>query len=280
MGYIYTGVTSWRKLADDEESFARGAFLLGLGLVTVSPFVAMMADPTQELQYSDCWAVWSLISAIPWWPWSLREWMFGLSGLTHVMGLALVVLYGYSTIWNSLLREGSSTFIYSHSRTIARSVSPLDAVPQGISLLATILMSVVLAHSCAYTYWGFLRAVGSVTAADLLLTAAKKRDVNGMRAAIAYGASPNSKDSGGWTPLLHAARSGDEAAIKYLVTSGANLEATVQLSDLADQGDTALFIAVAQGHYNIVRLLTDAGANSNATPHSQAILRCRPRKYL
>ena len=75
-----------------------------------------------------------------------------------------------------------------------------------------------------------------------------------MREAIHSGADLNGVDSGGWTPLFHAANQGHTEGVKLLIQAGADV------NHGKETGFTALFSAVLGGHVEVVRVLLDAGA--------------------
>ena len=79
-------------------------------------------------------------------------------------------------------------------------------------------------------------------------------DVDGLKAALAKGADVNARDAKSWTPLMHAADSGQDLLVPLLLKAGADLDAR-----LAD-GATALFIAAVHGRTEIIAMLMEAGA--------------------
>jgi len=89
---------------------------------------------------------------------------------------------------------------------------------------------------------------------DSLIWAAKRSDIDAMRKAIHSGADLNSVDSGGWTPLFHAAHQGYTEGVSLLIQAGADV------NHGKETGFTALFSAVLGGHVEVVRVLLDAGA--------------------
>jgi uncharacterized protein len=94
--------------------------------------------------------------------------------------------------------------------------------------------------------------LGTVT--DSLIWAAKRCDLLALRRAIRLGSNLDSVDSGGWTPLFHAAHQGNTEALKLLIQAGADV------NHGKETGFTALFSAVLGGHVEVVRILLDAGA--------------------
>lgn len=93
-----------------------------------------------------------------------------------------------------------------------------------------------------------------------------------MEMLIDAGADVNVRDQSGFTPLIYAAcRPGNNPLIEILLRSGAEINATVEVS-----GFTALAFAVTMKHTETVRLLIKAGAdlelpdNSGNTPLMRA----------
>lgn len=70
---------------------------------------------------------------------------------------------------------------------------------------------------------------------------------------IGRGVEPDVPDSGGRTPLFHAAILGDILTVQALLSAGANPNSKDGL------GRTPLFLAAFGGHYNIVEILLDLG---------------------
>jgi ankyrin repeat protein len=72
---------------------------------------------------------------------------------------------------------------------------------------------------------------------------------------LSAGADIDGTDAGGWTPLMHAADSGDVEAVEYVLSLGANPD----VSDPED-GRTAMSIAIRHDHQDVVDLLRNKGA--------------------
>jgi ankyrin repeat protein len=83
----------------------------------------------------------------------------------------------------------------------------------------------------------------------------KTRDI--VKLLIAKGAGVNTKDSGGWTPLL---RTGDAQVAKLLIAAGADVNASRDTR-------TVLMNAAEENNVEIVRLLLDAGADVRPRDH-------------
>lgn len=77
---------------------------------------------------------------------------------------------------------------------------------------------------------------------------------------LAHGANPNAQNKEGFTPLLLAVRTGNEALANALIDKGADFETRI-----TDSGVTPLLFAVVRGNESIVRLLLGRGANLKAT---------------
>ena len=82
-------------------------------------------------------------------------------------------------------------------------------------------------------------------------------------------------DSGGFTPLLFAARHGDIESARALLAAGADV------NDRAADGNSALVVAAMSGHENLARFLVARGADPDAagagyTPLHAAVLRSQP----
>ncbi|MDB4668778.1 ankyrin repeat domain-containing protein [bacterium] len=127
----------------------------------------------------------------------------------------------------------------------------------------------------------FLREHGGKTAgelkaeADRIIGAAKDGDVEAVKQAIADRVDVNAKDSGGWTPLLHAVRADHKEVAELLIAKGADVNAKF------DDGQTPLHYAAQQGHKETAELLIGNGADVNAkdnagkTPLDWAIQKSR-----
>ena len=90
-----------------------------------------------------------------------------------------------------------------------------------------------------------------------LTDAATRGDTAAMTAAIAGGASVDSRNAKGWTPLICAVHAGKIEAVKLLLSEHANPNL------LTVAGCAPLDFAVDQGHDDMVPLLLDARADPN-----------------
>ncbi|KFZ16935.1 hypothetical protein V502_04822 [Pseudogymnoascus sp. VKM F-4520 (FW-2644)] len=85
-------------------------------------------------------------------------------------------------------------------------------------------------------------------------------NVNAVKLLLDHGADPNSKPTGGQTPLYSAATNGDTVSMQLLLDKGAKV-------DWMPAGfPTALYMAVAREDAKVVRILLSYGADVNATP--------------
>src|SRR5690242_6197759 len=101
-----------------------------------------------------------------------------------------------------------------------------------------------------------LAPLGDETA--LLLHAIDNNAWNLAESLIDKGVKINQLDTSNRTPLHHAAKEGNIARLKALISLSAN-------PDIKDDNDiTPLHIAAQKGHVNIVRSLLRADANVNA----------------
>lgn len=98
-----------------------------------------------------------------------------------------------------------------------------------------------------------------------LASAAQFGDSAVIQIQISAGVNVNSVDKLGWTPLMHAACFGQDAAISVLIApAAASIEATEN-----EDNRTALYLACSFGHLSVTRALIKAGANTNAKDKSE-----------
>jgi ankyrin repeat protein len=167
--------------------------------------------------------------------------------------------------------NGSKTMV---ARLLAAGASARAALPTGESALMT----------CART--GLADALNQLAerGADLdaretrrgqtaLMWAASGRHSGAVKVLIERGADVNAASSGGFTPLMFAAREGDPESARLLLAAGARLE------DTTPDAETALLVAAASvsgltardyrlvaeasGHEAAALLLVERGANVN-----------------
>ena len=88
-----------------------------------------------------------------------------------------------------------------------------------------------------------------------LMVAVKEGNSDVVKALLSAGdVNVNVTDEGGNTPLIEAARFGHDDIARALIARGASLEK----KNL--RGDTALSLAVTNGHDEVVKVLKEAGA--------------------
>jgi ankyrin repeat protein len=97
------------------------------------------------------------------------------------------------------------------------------------------------------------------------------------------GADLNARDKDDRTALMRAAEAGNTDEVKALIAAGADVNAKVQAQSAASTiihkrvpsvytlGQTALMLASAEGHADVVKLLLDAGANKEAHADSPPV---------
>ncbi len=110
-------------------------------------------------------------------------------------------------------------------------------------------------------------ALAAPAAAQPLKDAARLKDLEGVRAALAGGADPNGFPKA-YSPLMFAAGNGEAEMTRLLLAHGAQTEHRDQ------NGDRALLWAAQRGHLETARLLVDAGspADSDDDPYGRTPL--------
>ncbi len=93
--------------------------------------------------------------------------------------------------------------------------------------------------------------------------AAKRGDLQGVRALIEAGADVNAAHGDGMTPLHWAARNHDRKLTDVLLEAGADVEATTRLGE-----HTPLHVASREGATDVVEALLEAESNPNAATTS------------
>jgi ankyrin repeat protein len=83
-------------------------------------------------------------------------------------------------------------------------------------------------------------------------------DAGALRDRLSAGASPNSRDARGWTPLMFAAMSGKTEIVELLLSAGADVNAR------AADGSSALLEAALWRHDDVVELLLKSGADPDS----------------
>lgn len=96
-----------------------------------------------------------------------------------------------------------------------------------------------------------------------LLHAVSRGHTNAAAVLIKSGANVNQSDISGMTPLMSCSEKGYTEIAASLIKARANLEA--KLTGDIGAGATALMLAAAKGHEEMIRLLLNSGANPKAT---------------
>ncbi len=105
---------------------------------------------------------------------------------------------------------------------------------------------------------GYVDVVKALLNEGAMLQAAARDDVALLAQLAAAGADLNHWTPGDGTPLIAAARHGNEKATRWLLDNGADV-------NLAAIGDgNPLILAAANGHLDLMRMLLDRGANIDA----------------
>jgi len=109
-----------------------------------------------------------------------------------------------------------------------------------------------------------------------LMVAARKGDLQQVRALLGAGASVNRANKNGGTPLMYAASGGKLAVVELLLEQGAEVNA------VASNGWSALMVASTKGFLDIAAALLRSGADANLadvygwTPLMRAAYEDRP----
>ncbi len=123
---------------------------------------------------------------------------------------------------------------------------------------------------------GAVLAVAFLTAAvapddPALLDAARRGNVAAVRSLLSEGADPNAARGDGMSALHLAAEGGSLEVVRVLIDAGARIEATTSIG-----GYTPLHVASANAHAPVVEALLDAGTdpkvvttNTGVTPLQQ-----------
>lgn len=92
-----------------------------------------------------------------------------------------------------------------------------------------------------------------------LIEAAKAGDTRTVQIILEKGTDVNAVDLNGWTALIHASKKGYLPIVKALLAAGAEPN-----SIIIETGGTALLAAVPEGHSAVVAELLKSGADPNA----------------
>ena len=90
---------------------------------------------------------------------------------------------------------------------------------------------------------------------QLLMKASSQGNLKVVREQVELGALVNQADEYGWTPLHHAARDDHDNVVEFLISRGAQVDATTK-----DKDWTSLHLAAFWGNMNAIRVLLDKGA--------------------
>lgn len=88
-----------------------------------------------------------------------------------------------------------------------------------------------------------------------LFALVERGDAAGLKAALADGADPKTRDGAGVSLLFAAAGRGDDRLVALLLSAGAEVDRS------CDAGNTPLMAACAKGSAAVVARLLDAGAD-------------------
>jgi hypothetical protein len=91
-----------------------------------------------------------------------------------------------------------------------------------------------------------------------LLDSVERGDMRTARLLLTAGVSPNVKNDQGWTPLMFAARGGQQDLARLLIAHGASVNAKNK------RGGTALMLAALNNHVSMAETLLSKGAHINA----------------
>ncbi len=194
------------------------------------------------------------------------------SGYTPLMYAARHGLIATDGPWVDIVRvllaKGADANLRSHHGATALSIAERN----GYGDIVDALQGAGARKETAYT---------SLTIDDALIKASKNGDISKVRQLFTEGAQANAKNRLGVTPLLAAAMGGHVAIVQMLVEHDAKVNAIPaglrdwalsaarialdeeDITQAAARGDTALIIAVRQGHTDTVRYLLDHGADIN-----------------
>jgi len=109
------------------------------------------------------------------------------------------------------------------------------------------------------TVLGVLAGAGSAALLSPVLDAAKRGDVEALKAELRAGADVNAAQGDGFTALHWAAKTGNREIAEVLIAAGADTEATTRLGS-----HTPLHVAAAAGEAEVTEVLLQAGAPADA----------------
>jgi ankyrin repeat protein len=101
---------------------------------------------------------------------------------------------------------------------------------------------------------------------DEFQTHIKHGDILRVKALVASGVGPDTRNRFGWIPLMLAALEGHTPIVGFLISAGANTNA------VNDFGVSPLAYAALEGHCKAVDILLAAGASVDVQPHGISLL--------
>jgi ankyrin repeat protein len=101
---------------------------------------------------------------------------------------------------------------------------------------------------------------------DEFQTHIKHGDILRVKALVASGIGPDTRNRFGWTPLMLAALEGHTPIVSFLISAGANINA------VNDFGVSPLAYAALEGHCKALDALLAAGASVDVQPHGVSLL--------
>jgi len=125
------------------------------------------------------------------------------------------------------------------------------------ALLACLCLSAVIATSHgALSRTAPDRASDSKSRGDALLAATQRGETTFAKRLLQHGAPVDAEDEKGWTPLIYAAKAGNEELVHMLIAKGADVNHRTS----TEIGSTALIFAVEGSSMKILRDFLDHGA--------------------
>jgi len=111
--------------------------------------------------------------------------------------------------------------------------------------------------------------------------AIEANNVRAVKLLIGKGVDVNQIDEAEFTPLMIAAGFGRLDISRLLINNGADVN-ILRLDDKGNPIGSALFDAIEEGHYQVVKLLLDMGADRTLTIHGRTALESAtgPKAYL
>ncbi len=170
-----------------------------------------------------------------------------------VTPLALASLNGSTSMLTRLLEAGADA-----NRANPEGETPLMTAARGGNGTA---IGVLLAHGAE------VDAVEAWRGQTALMWAVAQNQIAAIEVLLAAGADPNARSTGGFTPVLFAAREGHLDVLDPLIGAGANVDDAVPRN-----GMSALVMSVYNAHYDFAKTLLDAGANPDAAENGWSAL--------